>query len=233
LRPGTYQFTASAPGWNSEAKNENVNDSFDTDLNFYLNPGAPPSCTLSTASPSVTICSPQNNATVTSPVQVLAGVTDNKSVLEMKALLDGKEALEADGGRLSGFIDASSGLHHLKVSARDAANITVEQSIDFIVAGPPSSGAALSMGVTPSSARISLGESADFTLSLSGDGSLADPVTVSCGKLPSGTRCTFSRNRIKATDLPVAVTLTVFTTPLVAAAPGWPSAWRWPGVVLC
>src|SRR5262249_24266089 len=88
-------------------------------------------------------------------------------------------------------------------------------------------------GVTPSSARISLGESADFTLSLSGDGSLADPVTVSCGKLPSGTRCTFSRNRIKATDLPVAVTLTVFTTPLVAAAPGWPSAWRWPGVVLC
>src|SRR5262249_48812918 len=112
LRPGTYQFTASAPGWNSEAKNENVNDSFDTDLNFYLNPGAPPSCTLSTASPSVTICSPQNNATVTSPVQVLAGVTDNKSVLEMKALLDGKEALEADGGRLSGFIDASSGLHH-------------------------------------------------------------------------------------------------------------------------
>jgi hypothetical protein len=80
--------------------------------------------------------------------------------------------------------------------------------------------APLDIGVTPSSAQISLGDSADFTLSLSSDGSLNEPVTLSCGNLPRGTRCVFDRRQIETKDLPATVKLTILTAALHSAVHG-------------
>jgi hypothetical protein len=216
LAPGQYVVTATAAGAAPQTKSETVNDSFDTDLNFYFGK-VPLSCALNTASPSVTICSPAEGALVSSPVQVVAGSTDTRQVLSMDAFLDGNEVLELAGGQLTGFVNASPGPHKLRITARDSANATPEQTVDFTVIGPT---APLDIGVTPSSAQISLGDSADFTLSLSSDGSLNEPVTLSCGNLPRGTRCVFDRRQIETKDLPATVKLTILTAALHSAVHG-------------
>src|SRR6185437_7589796 len=84
IAPGTYSFTAKDSGFNSSSANETVNDSLDTQLNFYLTPEAGGACTLSSVNPSVTICSPAANATVASPVHVVAGATDSNTVSFMQ-----------------------------------------------------------------------------------------------------------------------------------------------------
>lgn len=131
----------------------------------------------------------------------------------MDAFLDGNEVLESAGGQLTGPVNAAGGPHQLRVTAKDSGGGTVEQTINFVVNGPPGgSTEPLSMGITPSSAQINLGESADFMLNLSSNGSLTEPVSFSCSNLPPGTRCAFNRNQIKPTELPATVKLTIFTT---------------------
>lgn len=136
----------------------------------------------------------------------------------MDAFLDGNEVLESAGGQLTGPVNASGGPHQLRVTAKDSGGGTVEQTINFVVNGPPGgSTEPLSMGVTPSSAQISLGDSADFMLNLSSNGSLMEPVTLSCSNLPSGTRCAFDRNQLKPAELPATVKLTIFTAAMHSA----------------
>lgn len=221
LPPGQYAVTAGAARAGAQIKTETVNDSFDTDLNFYFGKGAPLACTLNTASPSVTICSPNEGDTVSSPVQVTAGSTDSKQVLSMEAFLDDSAVLKSGGGELTGSVNAVSGQHKLRITATDAAGGTAEQTINFVVGGSPGgSEAQLSMGVAPTSAQITLGESADFTLNLSSNGNLTEPVTLSCGNLPAGARCVFDRNKVAATALPATVKLTISTSALESSAIG-------------
>src|SRR3954451_5109628 len=63
------------------------------------------SCTLSSTSPSVTICTPADGATgLTSPVHVNAGTTDSgHTVTLVQIYVDGVKATEASGN----FIDAN------------------------------------------------------------------------------------------------------------------------------
>jgi hypothetical protein len=129
LAPGQYAVTANAEGEDPQVKNETVNDSFDTDLNFYF--GGP-----------------------------------------------------------------------------------------TVPSNPPVPTAPLIMGVTPTSAQITLGESADFMLNLSSNGSLTEPVALSCGNLPAGTRCAFDRKQIEIKEMPVTVKLTISTTALASSMKG-------------
>lgn len=159
------------------------------------------------------ICSPAAGSTVSSPVQMAAGSTDTQQVLLMDAFLDGNEVLESSGGQLTGPVNAAAGPHQLRVTAKDSGGGTAEQTINFTVNGTPGgSTAPLSLGITPSSAQINLGDSADFVLSVSSNGSLTEPVSFSCSNLPPGAQCTFNRNLIKPTELPTTVKLTIFTT---------------------
>src|SRR5438874_13434924 len=57
---------------------------------FVPRANAQASCTLRTTSPSVTICTPANNATVSSPVHVNAGATDTGHTIKlMQIFVDG------------------------------------------------------------------------------------------------------------------------------------------------
>lgn len=87
-------------------------------------------CTLSTASPSVTICTPTNNATVTSPVHVVAGTTDKTSTVSvMQIWLDGVKVYQVYAAKLDTYVTMTSGTHRVTVQAKDAAGTTFKQTI--------------------------------------------------------------------------------------------------------
>lgn len=136
--PGSYTVSASGAGWNTGTQSEVVSDSLATEMNFYLTPaagGGP--CALNKASPSVTICTPANNAAATSPVSVVAGTTDSKPVSFVQAYLDGTAVVTQNGGSLNASIPMSQGPHRLTVQARDASAVIFKQTIN-VTAGSAS-----------------------------------------------------------------------------------------------
>ena len=131
LSPGSYTVTASGVGWNTGTQSEVASDSLATQMNFYLTPaagGAP--CALNPASLSVTICTPANNATVTSPVNVVAGTTDSRPVSFVQAYLDGNAVVTQNGASLNASIPMSQGLHRLTVQAKDTSAVIFKQTIN-------------------------------------------------------------------------------------------------------
>jgi Carboxypeptidase regulatory-like domain/Calcineurin-like phosphoesterase/Bacterial Ig domain len=221
LPPGSYQVSVSAAGQSLGPKTETVADGFDTDLNFFLTqPGSAP-CALNPESPSVTICSPADDATLASPIRIVAATTDRNRVRTLKAVLDGNGVSTVSGGTLNTTVQAENGRHHLTVEARDSVGEEFEKSLDFTVgdqAPPPQAPDRLSLQVSPAQATIRLGDSAKFLLHLASDGSLTDAVTFSCSGLPAGVRCVFDPAKLKAAALPATVQLTIFTSPLNSAA---------------
>jgi hypothetical protein len=224
LAPGSYHVSVSASEPDAQPKTETVADGFGTDLNFFLNQPVSAPCALDSDSPSVTICSPGDNATVSSPITIVAATTDRNRVRTLKAVLDGKAVSTASGGTLNATLQTQNGRHHLTVQARDSLGQEFEKSLDFTVgvqAPPPPPSPAperLSLQVSPAEASVRLGDRANFLLNISSDGSLTDPVTFSCSGLPVGVRCAFQPAKLKPKALPAAVQLTMFTSPLSAAA---------------
>ncbi|HUO60516.1 MAG TPA: Ig-like domain-containing protein, partial [Candidatus Acidoferrales bacterium] len=67
-------------------------------------------CALSTLSPSVTICTPTNGSTVTSPVQVVAGTIDKAHpVTAMILYVDNKSVFTVKAAQLSTSVSLSGG----------------------------------------------------------------------------------------------------------------------------
>ena len=82
---------------------------------------SPAQCTLSTTSPSVTICSPANGAAAVSPVAVVAGTTDTHAVTAMKVYVDSVNVYTAKAAQLSTSLVMANGQHHISVNAWDSA----------------------------------------------------------------------------------------------------------------
>jgi hypothetical protein len=76
-------------------------------------------CGLSATSPSVTICTPVDAATVASPVRVLAGTTSARPVTLVQIYLDGAKTYEVHADRLDHLQPMASGTHRLTVQAYD------------------------------------------------------------------------------------------------------------------
>lgn len=225
LPPGNHQLSVSIPGWSSDAKSETVFDGFDTDLNFFLAPSSEAPCPLDSSLPSVTICSPSDGSTVSSPVNITAATNDAGTVTNIEAILDGAEVSHFASGVLEASVNAQAGEHHLVVKAQDKSGESFETSVDFSVSSPvvpspppPSPAERLSLNISPSQATISLGRSAQFAVQVGSDGSLKDPVSLSCSGLPAGVRCAFDPVRMKAANLPALVKLTIFTNAVTSAS---------------
>jgi hypothetical protein len=149
IAPGSYTFNASGTGWITSSAPETVNDSLDTQLDFYLTssgtpspspsptpgPTPAPSCTLNSASPSVTICTPAPNATVDSPVHVVAGTRDSRAVSFVQIYVDGKAVFTQTGGSVDALVTMATGTRRLTVQAKDAAGIIFKQTENIIVSG--------------------------------------------------------------------------------------------------
>ena len=91
-------------------------------------------CTLNTASPSVTICTPTNGATVTSPVNIVAGTTDNASTVKyVQIYVDGAKQYQISGNQLNTSLPMSTGTHRVTVQAQDAAGTIFKSTINITV----------------------------------------------------------------------------------------------------
>src|SRR5579863_1187919 len=78
-------------------------------------------CTLNTASPSVTICTPAANSTVSSPVQITAGTTDTKTVKLMQVYVDGVLKYHVAANSVNTSLAMAAGKHRLTVQAYDGS----------------------------------------------------------------------------------------------------------------
>src|SRR5207237_669625 len=92
-------------------------------------------CTLSTVSPSVTICTPTANSTVTSPVHIVAVTTDSKTVQFMQIYVDGVKQYQVSAKTLDTSLAMAAGTRRLTVQAYDGTYF--KQTI-FITVGSSS-----------------------------------------------------------------------------------------------
>ena len=90
-------------------------------------------CTLNTQNPSVTICKPANNATVSSPVNVVAGTTDSHTVSYLQIYLDGAKVYQVNAKTLNTNVSMANGTHRLTVQAKDSANQTFKSTVNITV----------------------------------------------------------------------------------------------------
>src|SRR4051794_40754538 len=79
-------------------------------------------CSLNPQSPSVTICQPASGATVSSPVQVVAGTTDNSHpVTAMKIYIDNAIVYSTNSSQLNTSLNLAAGQHNLTINAWDSS----------------------------------------------------------------------------------------------------------------
>ena len=96
--------------------------------------GAHAQCTLNPASPSVTICTPTNGATVTSPVNIVAGTTDNSSTVKyLQIYIDGIKQYQVSAAQLNTSLAMPTGSHRLTVQAIDAAGTIFKSTFNITV----------------------------------------------------------------------------------------------------
>ena len=143
---GGYSLSASRDGFTPLANPGTANAGFTDEVNFYLtaNATAPP-CTLSTIDPSVTFCSPTANASVTSPVHVVAGATSSKTVSIMQLYVDGVKQSEVLAKTLDTSVTLGAGTHRLTAQIKDSSGAITKSSISVTAFSSSSPGTTVSI----------------------------------------------------------------------------------------
>ena len=107
---------------------------FKTTVNITVS-GSSGSCSGGATNRTVTICSPLNGSTVSSPVQVNASATDSSAVSVMQIYLDFVKVFETSNTKsISTPLSIASGTHRLTVQAKDASGY-FKSTINFSVSG--------------------------------------------------------------------------------------------------
>ena len=88
-------------------------------------------CAPGSASPSVTICTPQNGATVTSPVHITAAAESSNPVTLMQIYIDGVKAWQNSGSTVDTNLTLAAGTRRLTVQAKDSTGFTFKQTINI------------------------------------------------------------------------------------------------------
>jgi hypothetical protein len=114
--------------------------------------GDPP-CALDPATPSVTICSPADGATVASPVDVVAWAKSNNPVSLFQVYVDGAKVWEEPSNEVDIPIQMSAGTHRLTVQAKDSSGATFKKTINITV-GSSSGGGACTLKASDPSVTI-------------------------------------------------------------------------------
>src|SRR5437667_2718003 len=154
-------------------------------------------CTASTVNPSVTVCSPAPNATVSSPVHIVAVTTDGKTVQFMQIYVDGVKQYQISAKSLDTSLAMAAGTHRLTVQAYDGAYF--HQTVYITV----SSSAGVSVAISPTSASVAPQQTQQFTATVSGTTNTA--VTWSVDGINGGNSAT---GTISSTGLYTAPTTT-------------------------
>ena len=131
LPPGQVSASANAAGYQAGTKSATLNDYFPNELDFFLFPVPP--CQQSTTDPSLTVCTPLNNSTVTSPTNVVAGVNSSSPINSFSIWLDGIKVYGTPGVTLNTNLTMSAGGHQLIVQAMNGAKQVFGQTVNVTV----------------------------------------------------------------------------------------------------
>jgi len=101
-------------------------------INYVQGGGGSP-CTLKTTDPSVTICSPAANSTVSSPVHIVAGSTNTAGVTNMKIYIDGVSKYSIASNKIDTSLALPNGTHRLTVQSSDKLGRFVNETRYFTV----------------------------------------------------------------------------------------------------
>lgn len=91
------------------------------------------SCVVSTVNPSVTICTPANGATVTSPVHIVAKTTDSHTVTAMKIYVDNVAKFSTNASSIDTSIAMTTGSHFVVAQAWDNAGQVFKKGVTITV----------------------------------------------------------------------------------------------------
>src|SRR5258706_6232968 len=107
-------------------------------------------CPLSSTNPSVTICTPANGATVTSPVHIVAGTTSSTTVTAMKIYVDNNIAYSINANQLDTQVTMPAGNHYVVVQAWNSAGQVFKSPINISVTSGTSTGPCTLSSTNPS-----------------------------------------------------------------------------------
>jgi len=120
-------------------------------------------CTLSSVSPSVTICNPANGAKVGNSVTVTAGTTDRAHpVTTMILYVDNKIVYKVSASYLSHSVSFSAGKHNITVNAWDKSGAVFKSTVFVTASGTGT--AAVSVAIKPSAATLAPGATQQFSV---------------------------------------------------------------------
>lgn len=94
-------------------------------------------CTLNKTNQTVTICTPASGATVSSPVNVVAGTTDSNQIIVLQIYVDGVDVYHTTSNQLNTNVTMSNGTHRLTVQAEDSTKTVFKttENINVSTAG--------------------------------------------------------------------------------------------------
>lgn len=125
--PATYTATASKSGYSAGSQTASVSPGYATLTDFFLSASAP--CALNSASPSVTICTPGDGASVSSPVRIVAGTTSSSAVTTMKIYLDGTAVYTVKSDRIDTGIAMAAGKRRVTAQAWNSGGQVFKQTV--------------------------------------------------------------------------------------------------------
>src|SRR5258706_3108386 len=134
-------------------------------------------CPLSSTNPSVTICTPPNGATVTSPVHVVAGTTSSSTVTAMKIYVDNNISYSVNASQIDTQIAMPAGSHYVVVQAWNSAGQVFKSPINITV----------SSGGTPPPCTLSSTNPSVTICTPANGASVASPVQITAGTTSSST----------------------------------------------
>jgi limonene-1,2-epoxide hydrolase len=143
---GSYNVTASATGLTTTTATTVVTQGATTTLNIQLSAPTGGSCTGGTANRTVTICSPANNGTVTSPVNIVAQGTDSKAVTDTQIYIDQVKKYQIAGSSVNTSLPLAAGMHRITVLAQDSAG-TFQSTVNATVSSSGTGGTCAGSGV--------------------------------------------------------------------------------------
>jgi hypothetical protein len=96
-------------------------------------PGGGTGCTTSSTLPFVSLCTPSNGATVSSPVKINATAKSNHAVSFIQAYVDGVAKTTQTGATLNTSLPISVGAHRLSIQAKDTSGAIFKTTINITV----------------------------------------------------------------------------------------------------
>jgi hypothetical protein len=132
ISKGSYNVTTSAAGYTTATATTTVTQGQTTTLNFQLTSSTGGTCAGSGVNRTVVICSPANNATVTSPVSIVAKATDSATITQTQIYVDGVKQYQIAGGNVNTSLPLAAGTHRITVLAQDSSG-TFQSTVNVTV----------------------------------------------------------------------------------------------------